>query len=260
MIKELLISFKDNLESKSSNPFFGTLILIWLIKNWNLFYSIFNFDPKTTLAKKQLFILNHFKKHPFLETLGYCVLKSICLLIIAYFLINLSRLIVNFFEKKITPLVYKWTDNNSIVLRTVYENSENERKRLEKRLEEEREAKLKLQADYDKLEIKLAERLTKSVETQQDSSSKKDEVSSGDTKLDLILKKLKKENKIGAFELIGAAILNNRAINRDDTNVKEFASLGLITQSRYVSGSSYIFSLTSLGQNLHETILIEKLK
>ncbi len=228
MIKELLISFKENLESKSANPFFGTLILIWLIKNWHLLYGIYNFDPKTKLVEKQQFIIDHFKKLPFLETLGYCVLKSILLLVITYIFINLSRLIINFFEKKITPLMYKWTDENSIVLKTVYENSVNERRQLEKRLEDEREAKLKLQGNYDRLESRMAEYLTKPANENQDANGQENSISN--SKLDLILKKFKKEQKVEKFEKVAAAILNNRAMNRDDEHIKEFAALGLITQ------------------------------
>ncbi len=262
MIKELLISFKENLESKTSNPFFGTLILIWIIKNWNLFYSIFNFDPKTPLKLKQEFITNHFKKHPFLETLGICVLKAIVFLIIAYLLINLSRLIINFFEKKVTPIMYKWTDKNSIVLRSVLDSSEEERQRLEKRLEEERAAKLKLQSDYDRLETRITDLLTKNSLLKNGETDKETApvISLTSNKLDLILKKLKKDNMIGEFEKVAQTILNGKTMNREDEYVKEFVSLGLILNNGYASNNLYNYSLTTLGKDLSEAVLLEKLQ
>ncbi|MFM9987124.1 hypothetical protein [Flavobacterium sp.] len=266
MIKELLISFKENLESKTSNPFFGTVILIWIIKNWNLIYSIFNFESKTTLELKRQFIIKHFKFHPLIETLLYCVAEAFVILITSYLLINISRLIINFFEKKVTPLVYKWTDKNSIVLKTVYDTLETERIRLEKRVDEERDARLKLQEDYDKLEKRYSDFLVdaKLPKTSNLSSSKndsKDEIDSESQRVKIIKERLTKDNKIDKFEIIAASVLNNESMQKDNAILKEFTVLGLITRgsSGYPSGNFY-YNLTSVGKSLHEMLLMEKLR
>jgi len=269
MIKDLFISFKENFKDKTSNPFFGTLILVWLTKNWNLFYSIFNFDSGTTLEQKRDFILKHFELRPFIETLIYCVFQSFVILIVSYFLINLSRLIVNFYEKRVTPLVYKWTDEKSIVLKSVYESSENERKRLEKRVEEEREAKLKLQEDYDKLEKRIGELLlnriekgdTPKSETKTKSPKVNADKSSENNKITLLLNKLKKEDKLDEFEKIASQILNNDPIQKSNKIIGELVTIGLVTPGSYRSNPDwYNYGLTAIGKELHELLLMEKLK
>lgn len=49
MIEDLFVSFKENIKGKTTNPFFGTLILVWIFHNWRLIYSIFNFDTSSNL-------------------------------------------------------------------------------------------------------------------------------------------------------------------------------------------------------------------
>ncbi len=263
MIKDLLISFKDNFKEKTSNPFFGTLILVWFTKNWNLFYSISNFDPNMSLDKKRDFILKHFELRPFIETLVSCAFESLVILIASYFLINLSRLIINFYEKRVTPYVYKWTDETSIVLKSVYELSENERKRLEKRIEEERDARLKLQEEIDRLEKRLGELLIQKNEIKDNVNAKSisDDKSKENSKLNLLFNKLKKEERIQEFETIASRILNDEGIQKSNKTIGELASLGIITPGRYRSSPDwYTYNLTEVGLELHDMLLKEKLQ
>lgn len=268
MIKDLIISFKDNIKTKTSNPFFGALILVWITKNWNLIYSVFNFDSKTTLEEKRDFIITHFTTSPFLETLLWSVLETFIILVISYLFINIARLIVNFFDKQVTPLVYKWTDEKTIVLKTVFDASENERKRLEKRVEEEREAKLRLQEDYDKLEKRIADLLTERNSPKQRARDEKppkqtkpkSNAMPNEEKLSLLFNKLQKENKIDAFEKVASAILNDNSIEKANNLVVEFTDLGLIVPGNYASPGRYKFNLTSFGKEIQERLLMEKLK
>jgi hypothetical protein len=170
MIKDLLISFKDNIKSKSVNPLFGAIIIVWLVKNWNLFFSLYYFDPKASLVEKRAFVIEHFTNRPFLGTLLWCIGEAFIVLALSYLLLNAARLIINFYEKRLTPYVYKWTDEKSIVLKSKYDTLESERKRLEKKVEEERDAKLKLQEDYDNLEKRYSELLVNKPEQKTDVS------------------------------------------------------------------------------------------
>ncbi|GEL11590.1 hypothetical protein SAMN05192550_2698 [Flavobacterium glycines] len=263
MIKELLVSFKENLETKSSNPFFGTLLLVWIIKNWNLFYSLFNFDPKTSLYIKRKFIINHFKDLPLIETLLLCILKAFIIMIASYLLINLSRLIINFFEKKITPMIYKWTDKTSIVLKSVYDISEEERKRLEKKVDEERANKLKLQEEYEKLEKKFSDFLIKQQDVKLPENEnivpeKNNEINNN--KVNLIFNKLIKEKRHKDFEDIAENILNSIPMDKNDSLIKEFVTLGLITPGNSLNGVRSYFEFTTEGLKLNEKLLFERLK
>ncbi|RED26186.1 hypothetical protein BD847_0099 [Flavobacterium cutihirudinis] len=268
MIKEFLVSFKENLETKSSNPFFGTLIIIWFLKNWELFYTLFNFDNKTTLHTKKNFIFDHFKKLPLIENIFICILKAFFVLLISYCLINISRLIINFFEKKVTPLMYKWTDKTSIVLKSIYDISEEERKKLEKRVDEERSSRIKLQDEYDKLEQKLSALLLKQQEQIiqnskndfQDSDKSYPSINKEKSKLDLIYEKFKKENTTTDFQTIVDNILNDIVMNDRSSEVKQFISLGLIERDTHDGGNKYYFKLTTNGKDLSERLLIDSLK
>ena len=157
MIKDLLVSFTDNFNEKTRNPFLGTYLLVWLIRNWELIYTLFNFDGDCNLNDKKDFIFNYYKQNPFVYNLFINILWSFGLLILTYLLINLSRFIVNLFEKKLTPWIYKVTDNSSIVLKETYEKLRNENNILELNLEKERESKGKLQIEISKLEKRIDE-------------------------------------------------------------------------------------------------------
>ena len=265
MIQDLLVSFKDNIKTKTTNPFLGTMILVWIFKNWNLLYSLFNFEPDTTLVQKREFIVNYFTDNPIIENLLWCVFESFIILIATYFFINLARLIVNLYDKRLTPLIYKWTDDKSIVLKSIYDISENERKRLEKKLEEERDSKLKIQNDYERLEKRLSDLLsdkeeintTKDVDNRESQEQENDQLKN---KLDLIFKKLQKENKVESFEKISSNILNGYPFEKSTENVEEFTSIGLIIPNKYESNNRYSYKLTSMGNILHEKLVFEKLK
>jgi len=150
----------------------------------------------------------------------------------------------------------------------VFDASENERKRLEKRVEEEREAKLKLQEDYDKLEKRIAELLTDKNSTKQSGQEEKPtkpvkqktNLTPNEEKLSLLFNKIQKENKINAFEKVASAILNNNSIEKENKLVVEFTDLGLIIPGNYVSPGQYRFSLTPFGKEIQEKLLMEKLK
>ena len=121
MIRDFLISFKDNLNEKSRNPFLGTYLIVWLFRNWELVYTLFHFDPEQKLEHKVGFIKGYYSQHDFIENLLTNIYWAFGLLILTYLLLSISRLIVNLSDKRITPWIYKITDSNSIVLKSEYE-------------------------------------------------------------------------------------------------------------------------------------------
>jgi hypothetical protein len=74
------------------------------------------------------------------------------------------------------------------------------------------------------------------------------------------MNKLKKENEIPHIESIVSDILNGYGINRVGTKVDEFTAMGLITPGTFVGAGKYRYSLTPEGKELHESIMMEKLK
>lgn len=135
MIKDFFVSFKDNFKEKTQNPFLGTYLIVWVIRNWELVYTLFNFDDDYTLEKKKAFITKYYDEaHNFIENLFYNILWTFGVLILTYILLNVSRLIVNLFDKQLKPWIYKITDSKSIVLKEEYEQLRSERDDLQSRL------------------------------------------------------------------------------------------------------------------------------
>jgi len=159
MIKDLLVSFKDNIKTKTTNPFFGTLIAVWIIHNYKFVYTIFNFRASTGLDDRLTFIGTYLESDKFLPNLFWCIGYAILALVATYLLLNFSRLIVYTFNKKVTPRVNKITDSKSIVTIDVYDDQVAETKKFEMRYEEEQDAKLNLQNKYDALEKKYQDQL-----------------------------------------------------------------------------------------------------
>jgi hypothetical protein len=253
MIKDLLISFKDNIKTKSSNPFFGTLIIVWSIKNWNLIYSIFNFDSDLKLNNKIDFIIKHFTNLPFYKTLACCILDSFLIIINSYILINLTRLISNFFEKVITPNVYSLSDKSSIVLKTEYDKLKQEKEKLENKFEEERQNRLRIQSDYDKLETKLKEQLSSSniksdnLTIQQKISNPTDE-----SKIIKITDRLTSEGKLPQFIKYVSNSLNKIPMVKNEPHLSEFVTLGLFEITNHYGNDKYNYILTDLGKSVKD--------
>jgi len=157
MIKDIILSFKENLKQKSTNPFFGTLIIVWIIHNWEFIYNVFNFEKEKTLSEKIEYLRLFLEPTPFIKNLAICILITFLVLIVTFILLNLSRLIKNVSEKKVTPWVYKISDKNSVVLKSDYDIIKTERDFLSQKLEEERDSKLKLRTEITKLEERLGE-------------------------------------------------------------------------------------------------------
>jgi hypothetical protein len=249
MIKDFLISFTDNFKEKTRNPFLGTYLLVWLIRNWELIYTLFNFDSNFNLKDKKEFIFSYYKENQFVPNLFTNILWSIGLLILTYLLLNLSRFIVNLFEKKLTPWIYKVTDSNSIVLKEIYDKLKSENYILELNLEKERESKGKLQIEISKLENKLEEfhNSINSIDKENPEQNKiEDEIA-------LMFKKIKEKDWIRNF------IDDTRTVNsakngwveneKIDEPFRYFITLGLLDISEDTGEYSNL-TVTELGEKV----------
>jgi hypothetical protein len=156
MIKDTFLSFRDNFKERISNPFLGTYLAVWLLRNWDLIYSLFNFDDEFSLDEKIKFIETYYENHEFLVDLAFNILWTFAVLITTYILTNLSRLIVNLFEKRLSPWIYKITDSKSIVKKSDYELLESRLESVQGRYEKEKEARNRLETENEELERKVA--------------------------------------------------------------------------------------------------------
>lgn len=234
MIKDLLVSFKENIKSKSRNPFLGTYAIVWIIRNWRLIYSFFFFDSKTTRSERIEILASYYTYKTFITDLLWNILWAIGALILSYALINLSRLIVNLFEKRLTPYVYKLTDSNSIVLKEIYDNLKSDKREIEIKLEQERDNKGKMQREITALEDKIQEMLVEKVEQDNESSVEKvpDFAPHNSTKAeDILFNKIKSKKLSDNFLSVGSNIANQPDwvdSNKVDKNMDYYIKLGLI--------------------------------
>ena len=267
MIKDIFLSFKDNLQEKTSNPFLGTYLLVWSVRNWELVYTLLNFDEDQKLQHKIAFIKHYYEQYDFIANLANNTLWTFFILITTYLLLNLSRLIVNFSEKQLTPWVYKITDSESIVLKEVYNKLKEEKRDLEERLEKEREAKSNLDTKIKKLEDENTELRTSIIQ------EKNTEVLEEPTEVpppikvstilkektvDIIFEKLKEQDLLKDFNEIATKIKNKETIDSNQIKPKNsFLLLDLIKLEGSDLKGRKFYSLTEDGEKLLRKINLE---
>jgi len=248
MISDLIVSFKENLKSKTTNPFFGTLIVVWIIHNWRLLYTFFNFPKEAGLGDRIRFLASYLDTSAFLRNLLICIGTSILVLILTYLLLNMSRLIVNFYEKVITPWVYKITDQSSVVLKSDYNLMIEERNKIEQKYEMEHESRLKLQNEVEKLEAKVNDLQLKQPE--------KEIVLPDIEKRNALMKLLNDHGFIEEFASIIDSIINRKAIQNLDIT-KRAMMLNLIEKGSSSRLGGFFYSLTDDG-NLLRQLMIDR--
>ncbi|NHM04803.1 hypothetical protein [Flavobacterium celericrescens] len=262
MVKDFLISFSDNFKEKTKNPFLGTYLLVWIIRNWELIYTLFNFDSDCNLNDKKKFIFNYYKNNDFITNLLTNILWAFGLLILTYLLLNLSRFIVNLSEKQLTPWIYKITDSKSIVLKTEYERIRAESDDLQIRLDKERESKSRLEARIKGLEEEIIEISKAKLENITTNTSEKKTTRSV-KKVDpdsttILLDKLNQKELLQEFLDTCTKINKGNSIPNNYKHSDYFIELGLIKFLRNAINDSKIYSITQEGETLLKKIRLTK--
>lgn len=165
MIKDSLNSILDNIKERTTNPFLGTLIVVWVVHNWNLVYSMFYFDSAFKLQDRLSYINKYFNNKPFIWNLLIVVGITIVVLLFTYLMLSISRLITDTHERIVLPLISKWTDENSVVSKEKYTALERVVNQLGARVEEERLAKVAAQTERDAIDKRLTNQVKASLET-----------------------------------------------------------------------------------------------
>lgn len=239
MIQDWFNSIKGHFNQKTTNPFFGTLLMVWVYKNWILIYAIFNFDDSYTLERKINFISTHLNYNIFLD-IGITFL----ILSFSYILINISRLIVNFFEKIITPYIYKLTDKTSIVFRIDLENQMKLNSNLIEKFEQERKAKMDAQNEIEKLENDISE-LKRNIHL-------KSVFESNETDFNEIIENIKKEGYLSEIEPIIDRIDNNMDFEALIASLKYLVRIELIRRVNTNNPKLFRFTFTPLGKRFRD--------
>jgi hypothetical protein len=254
MIKDFLISFKENFKEKTRNPFLGTYLIVWIIRNWLLVYTLFNFDKKHDLDFKINFIKTYYYENDFITNLLTNILWSFALLILTYVLLNASRFIINLSEKQITPWIYKITDSKSIVLKEEYDRLKQEKNLIENKLEDERENRVKLLNEISRLENRIDELSLDNREKPQVTSIEKG--NSQKSNIEIYQEKLKHNDYTDKF--IEWALEGEKGSvwyskSYDPDYLKYFFRIGLIEFDKTVE-NEITYKLTNNGRKVFEVL------
>lgn len=244
MIKDFFVSFRDNFKDKVKNPFLGTYLLVWLLSNWQLIFLLFNFDKGVLLKDKIKIIDEYFVNNPFFLGVFSNVVYAFLVLVVTYLLLNISRGIVNIFEKQLKPLVYKKTDISSIVLREDFEILKGERDNLLIRINKERDEKAKVES-----ELKNAEEKLNNLRQEKSKSEEALYFANFDNSPQKTLfKKLKENQLLDKFIIISNEIKKGNRFNSGEKSIDPFVNLGLIELRNVNNLGAKKFNLTNDGE------------
>jgi len=136
-------SFKDNIEKKVKNPFFSTLAMVVVAKNWQLFYSLFYFDSTET-RETRIGIIEQYitNEGGTVCMLLWAILWTFGVLLISYLLQIAGTAVANLYDARINTKIIDWaTKGAKTVTKTDYDILNNKYKRLDTQLEEARTKK-----------------------------------------------------------------------------------------------------------------------
>lgn len=250
MIKDIFLSFRDNFKEKTTNPFLGTYLIIWMIRNWELVYSLFNFDHHDTLETKVNFIKEYYRSNLFIEGIFWNILWTFGVLIITFLLLNVSRAIVNLFEKQLKPWIYKLTDSKSIVLKSTYESIRNQRDELQFRLDKERESKSKLESKIKSLEEEISERDKVAAERKGEENIGTNELVES-SEIQILFDKLNNAKLIEDFKKVAVKSKKGQSISVNHEYIDKYIEYGLLEykSTSYTGGENY-YEVTTEGDEL----------
>lgn len=257
---ELLDNLKGDVQDKSKNPFFGAFIVTWSIRHWELFFKILDNDSEN-VSRIQL-IKTYFRGLPEYD-FWITILYTFGVIILGYILLNLARIISNFSEKIITPIIYKWTVGKvSIVLKEDYDAVLLRESRLKEKLEKEKKEKTELENQIDGLE-KTIKNLGVVKEPEIDENKVLDKKINNDhiSRVEKIYKLLYDSNQLRDFRDVSSQILAGISLAKRDLGVSEFVSTRLIkyvSEDRSRSNDYGFFELTDLGNDILDKMNYEE--
>ncbi|SEJ15706.1 hypothetical protein SAMN05192553_102671 [Cyclobacterium xiamenense] len=254
MDSNIFKSIKENFVQRTTNPFLGTLIFVWIIRNWKFVYSFFFFDSTYSLNDKLIVISCYFEGYSPKE-FGVTIAISFGVLITTYILTNLSRLIVTFFDKIVTPKILSVTHKSSLVLRSDYLEVIKTSDIWEKRYSEEREKRIRAENDLEKLEKRISE-VSNPKEKQGEISKSESNFDSDEDTVMKLYSKLKSNNQMSVFKDVVRSITEGNSLERKDPDVKRFVDYDLIVKSSDAMDENLAYyRVTDLGGKLRRKFI-----
>lgn len=152
---EVVDSFAYNLRSKVTNPFFGTLIVVWVIHNWRLFFTVFNFEDNTTLQTKTDFIAKYLDGCCFFIGLMKSVGLALLVMIVSFIFLAFSKWVSGLYQDRVLPNIYRLTSNSKYKTFEEYEALDRSLNTLRAELKKEKEEKVIVESENSMLKIQI---------------------------------------------------------------------------------------------------------
>ncbi len=245
MVKDALNSIFDNIKERTTNPFLGTLLAVWSIKNWRLIYSLLYFDSKLTLDQRLAKISEHFANQSFVFNMIITIGITMAVLVTTYIMLGLSRLLTDYYDNVIIPKSAEVTSKGSaIVLKVEHYKVQEEKRLLEVRLQEERLAKVSAQNERDQADEKLAELLR----TKNTISSNETPSSPTDIEFIRIGRRLENDYGITVANNKFSAINRNVLMGTNDDLVKYLALESIVEPTGKTDINGKYYRLTAQGK------------
>ncbi|MCT4587775.1 MAG: hypothetical protein N4A71_08135 [Carboxylicivirga sp.] len=207
--KDITISFANLLKNRARNPFYGTLILVYLIRNHQSIYQLF-FIKQTTL-KARLGILSELFGQGFIKELSICVGLAFLAMLISYVLTNISELLQVFFKQVVNvwvqKLIDKITNKTNTYSKEDYLKMGEEKDFFEKKFNAERDKRLLTEKERDDFEETIKKQ-NSDIASSRNTAMKKD-----DEYQKILKEKGELENELDWYksELDKSGVINNSA-------------------------------------------------
>ena len=159
MIIDIFGSLKENLNKKVRNPFFGTLAIVFVLQNWQLFYSLLFFDSSDNRTVRIDIIESYItQKGGTTKMFLMAVLCSFIVMTISYSLLNASAFISNLFDARVHPwIVNLATKGAKIVTKEKHDLLAERYAKLENQLDDERKKRYEALLRAEDAEKKIEE-------------------------------------------------------------------------------------------------------
>lgn len=275
---EVVKSFAYNLQTKTTNPFFGTLIIVWVVRNWELVYTFFTFDDKTKLADRvvklgeiseQVFAgkLWGLKLYGFYWNLILCIGISLLVMLVTFVFLAFTKYITGVYQDRVLPNIYERTSKYKIITIEKFESLDNsfnsareelrkvknEQEEIEKGKEELRSEIVvkdteiyKLKAENLKIDEKLKS-ITYSVVSSEEEKQK----------ITFELEAIARKAKANENELVSKMAIANGKLGTIEGKIKEKTHLNLELEKRiqkaYITEKEMIVKVEAIAKELNIT-------
>ena len=141
MIMESIKSSFENLYERFKNPFLNSFLIVLIIYNWQLLFTLLNFDDLEDRAERISIILKLVGKPSLWDLIGeFCIITGYALLLIFLYSLfsNISLGLTTAFNRWVKPFILKLIDQNEIISKEDYDELKGNLDRLTNRYEESR--------------------------------------------------------------------------------------------------------------------------